>query len=308
MQQLLISIKGQELGSAQFDRLWDQLINDPQPAWLRDVQASPPGSGISIRVSQEVMQAILDFVNAKDWDATRKVIETQQALLFQPEMETLFEQNISQARATENLHWAELLEMHLALLRDCKANDIEAAFAKLAANEKKLLPFDAELLPRSIAALLGSPQEKMAYMQSLMTMAKETTDEDLKVFINTIQLALFSPDFSQLGRDLKGSYRQAWETITASVEAGGVDPRLFETIASNTRTVLGPDASRRGVWRSNLAEVRNQVIAKGDRNMAALLDAVIGLLDASGNPAGLGEGLKGIYAQTWQEIVGKLDS
>ena len=123
------------------------------------------------------------------------------------------------------------------------------------------------------------------------------------MFINTIQLALFSPDFSQLGRDLTGSYRQAWETITASVEAGGVDPRLFETIASNTRTVLGPDASRRGEWRSNLAEVRNQVIAKGDRNMAALLDAVIGLLDASGNPAGLGEGLKGIYAQTWQEIV-----
>ena len=37
--------------------------------------------------------------------------------------------------------------------------------------------------------------------------------------------------------------------------------------------------------------------------MAALLDAVIGLLDASGNPAGLGERLKGIYAKTWQTIM-----
>ena len=37
--------------------------------------------------------------------------------------------------------------------------------------------------------------------------------------------------------------------------------------------------------------------------MVALLDAVIGLLDAGGNPAGLGEGLQGIYAQTWQGIV-----
>ncbi len=32
-----------------------------------------------------------DFVNAEDWDATRPVVEAQQALLFQPEVETLFE-------------------------------------------------------------------------------------------------------------------------------------------------------------------------------------------------------------------------
>jgi hypothetical protein len=40
--------------------------------------------------------------------------------------------------------------------------------------------------------------------------------------------------------------------------------------------------------------------------MVALLDAVIGLLDAVGNPVGSGEGLKGIYAKTWQEIVERL--
>jgi len=38
----------------------------------------------------------------------------------------------------------------------------------------------------------------------------------------------------------------------------------------------------------------------------ALLDAVIGLLDAGGDPAGLGEGLTGVYAQTWQAIVEQL--
>ncbi len=37
--------------------------------------------------------------------------------------------------------------------------------------------------------------------------------------------------------------------------------------------------------------------------MTALLDAVIGLLDAGGNPAGLGQGLKGVYARTWQAVV-----
>ena len=35
----------------------------------------------------------------------------------------------------------------------------------------------------------------------------------------------------------------------------------------------------------------------------ALLEEVIGLLDAGGNPAELGEGLKGIYAKTWQAII-----
>ncbi len=37
-----------------------------------------------------------------------------------------------------------------------------------------------------------------------------------------------------------------------------------------------------------------------------LLDAVIGLLDAGGNSAGLGEGLTGIYARIWQNIVEQL--
>jgi len=40
--------------------------------------------------------------------------------------------------------------------------------------------------------------------------------------------------------------------------------------------------------------------------MVALLEAVIGLLDASGNLIGLGEGLWGIYAETWQAIVSQL--
>ena len=53
-------------------------------------------------------------------------------------------------------------------------------------------------------------------------------------------------------------------------------------------------------------EIRNQATAGGNRNMVALLEAVIGLLDAGGNPAGLGEGLAGVYAKTWQAIVGQL--
>src|SRR5438874_4815582 len=199
-----------------------------------------------------------------------------------------------------------MLELHPALLRDCKASGIAEAFEKLAAAQEVDLPFDAELLPRSIAALLSSPQEKMEHMQYLNVMAGETTDEDLKALINTIQLALFSKDLSQFGRELKGVYRQAWEAIAASVESGGVDPDTFEAIINNTLAVLGPASNWRSEWRTNLVQVRNSATAGGNRNMVALLEAVIGLLDAGGDPAGLGEGLAGVYAKTWQAIVGQL--
>ena len=39
------------------------------------------------------MQAVQDFVNAENWDATRHIVETRRAVLFQPEVEILFEQN-----------------------------------------------------------------------------------------------------------------------------------------------------------------------------------------------------------------------
>ena len=42
--------------------------------------------------------------------------------------------------------------------------------------------------------------------------------------------------------------------------------------------------------------------------MGALLDAIIELLDAEGNPAGLGQNLQGINAQTWLALVQQLPS
>ena len=77
-------------------------------------------------------------------------------------------------------------------------------------------------------------------------------------------------------------------------------------IQRNTLAVLGPAANRRSDWRNNLVDIRNQATAHGSRHLVMLLDAVIGLLEAGGNPAGLGEGLTGIYARIWQKIVEQL--
>jgi len=299
----ILTILAGQSASLPGDHPYADAINSIQAGIAAGGQESGTGS---ITVSRELVQAVNDFVNADNWGATRHVVEAQQELLFQPEVETLFEQNIAQARSAGEERTVRMLELYLALLRDCKASGIAEAFAKLAAAQEVDLPFDGELLPRSIAALLGSPQQRMEHMQYLAAMASETTDDNLKGLINTIQLALFSKDLSQFGRDLKGVYRQAWEGIVATVEASGVDPRIFDTIISNTLAVLGPASERRSEWRNNLVTIRNQATAGGNRNMVALLEAVIGLLDAGGNRAGLGVGLAGVYANTWQAIMGQL--
>jgi tetratricopeptide (TPR) repeat protein len=83
------------------------------------------------------------------------------------------------------------------------------------------LPFHAELVPKSIKALHGGPQEKMEHVHYLATLAAETTDKQLKALINVIQLALFGSDRSQLGLDLEGVYRQTWDTILAGIASTG---------------------------------------------------------------------------------------
>jgi tetratricopeptide (TPR) repeat protein len=263
----------------------------------------------SSSVSNEVMQAVQDFVNAEDWDATYKVVEAQQEILFRPEVETLFEAIIAQARGAGEERTAQLLEEHLVILRECKTSGIAPTFEQLIAAQENDLDnprFDAELIPRSIGALLGGPQQKMAHVQYLTEQAAQTTDEELKVLINTIQLALFGSDLSQLGQNLSGAYKQAWEAIVLGVETEGIDPELFEAIVRNTLTVLGPAADKRGEWCNNLAQIRSQAIEAGAQQLVALVDAVIGLLDAGGNSSGLGANLTGIYAKTWQAILERL--
>jgi hypothetical protein len=117
-----------------------------------------------------------------------------------------------------------------------------------------------------------------------------------------IQLGLFGSDLSQLGENLNGVYREAWKAIVVGVETG-VDPRLFEMIVQNTLSVLGPAADKLSEWRGALEQIKIQAIEREAHDLVALLNAVIGLLDAGGNPARLGTNLTGVYTRTWQAIV-----
>ena len=170
----------------------------------------------------DLIQAMREFVNAEDWDTTRRVMEAHQALLFQPAVEAIFEHTIEQAKAAQEERAGQILAVYLALLRTCKKDGIAKAFERITTQtEEEALPFDAELVSKSIKALRGGPQAKMEYVGYLTTLSTSTTDEQLKSLLNALQLALFDGDHAHLGQDLKGVYRQAWETILATIATTG---------------------------------------------------------------------------------------
>src|SRR5437899_3263874 len=131
-----MAIKRQELGSEQFDLFRKQVISDPQPDWLGSSQESSSHTDdIPVSLADRIMGAIKDFVNAPDWEETRRVVEMQQGLLFRPEVETLFERNITHARIIGEELMVRTLEVLLDLLRECKTIGIEEAFTRLTTPE-----------------------------------------------------------------------------------------------------------------------------------------------------------------------------
>lgn len=163
-----------------------------------------------------------EFVNAENWEDTRQVMQAQQEQLFRPEVETLFEQNIAQARFDEEEPVVRLLEVHLALLRECKASSIEEAFAKLTAAEEDedALPFDTELITQSIAALLGSPQEKMAYMQYLASTRARQQTGSWRPFSTRFSLRYLAKTFLSSGANSKASTGKPGKRLPLALRPG----------------------------------------------------------------------------------------
>ena len=131
----LISFKQQFSGEEQqFDALWLQATTEPQPDWLLIVQAGSSMKDDATEEAQEPseeFQAIVGFVNAESWDATQRVVEAQQEVLFRLETERVFEQLIEQATISGKQRTVEMLETHLAILRACKTDGIEATFVRI---------------------------------------------------------------------------------------------------------------------------------------------------------------------------------
>ncbi len=250
-----------------------------------------------------LIQTLSDFINAGSWDASRQILETQQDLLFQAESETLLEQFIQQAKEENNERAVQMLELHLAILRASKSEGIASVFARLQAQSTNTqdLPFDADLIQQSVAALLGNAQERMQYGQYLAELGA-AADEQLKSLLHAIQLALFGGDLSHLGQDLQGVYRRGWEAIVFGVETGGLDPDFLRVLIERTLDAL-QGKSDLAEWREMLVQVQGKARGEGNVSFVAFLEALLHLIDADAEPVGLVTGLTGVYRVALAEIT-----
>jgi hypothetical protein len=289
------------IGADRFDAIWAEAVGEQQPDWLQDA-----GSGGGSSGGGEVMAAIQAFIGADDWSATRAVVESRQEVLFRPEVEAIFEQNIADS---DDARWQQTLQTHLDLLRACKSEGIGAAFGRLPQSQPQeeedvALPFDEEVLHRVVAALRGGPEDKMACAQYLSSL--DTSEDGMADFVAAVQRALFGGDLAESGRGLSGVYAAAWAFIVQEVEGGGLVQALNQ-IVGNTLAVLGPASDQIDEWRSALEQVRTQASAQGDSEMVALIDAVLALLAAGGNPGGIDLALSGPHAEAWAALLDALD-
>ncbi|GCE23556.1 hypothetical protein KDK_73560 [Dictyobacter kobayashii] len=75
---------------------------------------------------------------------------------------------------------------------------------------------------------------------------------------------------------------------------------------TNTVAVLGPKREHLPWWREMVVQMKFQASKQDMKEFVAFLDAVIKLLDAQGDPTGLGEQLAQGHAQVWQKIIQQL--
>ena len=297
----------------EYHALWQRILDGVAQGGLSEISGQTDGAEIDDAGAGARMAAINAFVGADHWAASRRVVEEQQEILLSAEVEQIFLENIARTRANGDNRTSAYLQQHLDLLRACRHAGIDAAFGALAAaatdsddEDGSQLPVAAALIDLTIAALRGSPQDRIAHMQTVLALAAQAEDPALQAFWRAVQMALVGGDLREAGHGLAGVYVQVWQAIVAGVTGRVTDEApadLLDVLVHNTLAVLGPAHAQREQWIDQLAQLHGQAAADGIRELADLVEAIQALLAAGGKPAGLGVGLDGRFAAVWRQIV-----
>lgn len=96
-------------------------------------------------LATDVGAALMDFIRAGSWQAAWDQLKTE-PLLLEDEAFSLLTQLLEQARATGHEPTVRVLEDHLAVLRSCREEGVEATFAKLEAGSRNIPSWAEERL------------------------------------------------------------------------------------------------------------------------------------------------------------------
>jgi tetratricopeptide (TPR) repeat protein len=125
--QLILAQFKRKLGSDLFDSIWDNITQEPQPAWLQQAE-----NGTNQDQTAEIaVLAMREFIHAEDWETSRRVLEKNKTWLFSSEVEGLLERHLAQYRTENDAENLALIEQHRQVLLDARTNGIEAAFSKV---------------------------------------------------------------------------------------------------------------------------------------------------------------------------------
>ncbi len=214
--------------------------SNPHSAVLKSIQQNIAGGETpeGDEETEAMLAVVRAFLSTNNWEETRQVLEQNQEVLLRPEVEELFEANIRHAREQGQNQAADMMQIHLVLLRDAKNLGIPTAFERMeelmrqateevetragAEEGEDLGPVPAAPgLPESfvrdvVAALRGSATRKQQLFEALSHLHPE--EKGAEALIREVQKALFGDPVDRLGGSLEAPYDALWQAIARGVK------------------------------------------------------------------------------------------
>ncbi len=261
---------------------------------------------------EAVIAALKGFVNAEDWDASRKVLE-RNPLLLSSQAETTLQGYIQAALAEGQEDLAYHLSIHLDVLQSAKEVGYDEAFRRIDT------PPDEDIA-RQIAEMLNQPD--MAARQTYLTAHPDLISPEAdNTFEALVQAAL------AIGENNRATQITALRDIVRAARATSVEEAfsravpvpsdaadeepvdsmvVVSVVAHNTIAVMTQRPDQRDDWLTNLQALRDEARGLGDVQMVALLDGIERLLNGD-NPKFIDvAALTAEYRAAWDQIVAAL--
>jgi hypothetical protein len=163
---------------------------------------------------EALLQAIVEFVNTKDWEASQRVLEAHPELLS-PEADAAFEGFIQAAEERNEPEIVRHLTMHRDLLRACRESGVEEAFRRVAGSPDEADVLDA-IANNTIAVMTDRPdrrEEWFGVVQGIQAQAEEHDFAPMVALLDAITRLLMGESPNEIAPRLEGPYAACWERI-----------------------------------------------------------------------------------------------
>ncbi len=254
-------------------------------------------------IDAQLMEALVAFVNAEDWAASREILGRNPRLLSE-EADRALGQLVRIYLEENNLRLAYHLAIHRDLLRACREVGYAEAFRLVST------PPSAEML-HAIAQFVNA-QDWQSARQAVETHPELLSREADAAFQALMQAAIFTGDDEKLEMlaahqmllracrqlGVEEAFRRAENTPDAQTVERMM---LLSMVGHNTLAVLLHEPEKRHEWVGKVRQLQRRARAEGDKQGVRLFGAILRLL--GGKPiASLRPRLSGMYAETWEAI------